>query len=112
VERTWKPTVAGILQIITGCLNLIGVLLTCVIILIDKPDLSSTSMWPTILLVLIILVVGIWGIVAIIGGIHALKRKRWGLALAGSIVSFLNPWTWELGIAAIVFTVLSKKEFE
>jgi hypothetical protein len=31
------------------------------------------------------------GIIAIIGGIHALERKRWGLALAGSIFALFGP---------------------
>lgn len=112
MDKTWKPIAAGILQIVTGGLNLIGVLLTCGISLAGKPHISSTSMWPPILQVLIILIVSIWGIVAIIGGLYALKRKRWGLALAGSIVSFLNPWTWELGIVAIILIAISKNEFE
>jgi uncharacterized membrane protein HdeD (DUF308 family) len=112
LKETWKPIAAGILQIITGGLNLIGVLLTCGIFLTGKPDISSTSMWSPILLVLIPLIVCIWGILAIIGGVYALHRKRWGLALTGSIVSFLNPWTWELGIAAIILTAISKNEFE
>jgi hypothetical protein len=112
MDKTWKPIAAGILQIIAGGLNLIGVLLTGIIILLGKPGLSSISMWPNILLVPIILIVSIWGILAIIGGIYALHRKRWGLALVGSIVSFLNPWTWELGVPAIILITISKNEFE
>jgi hypothetical protein len=50
------------------------------------------------------------GILAIVGGIYALRRKIWGLALAGSIAAFFPSWI--LGIAAIVFTALSKNEFE
>jgi hypothetical protein len=50
------------------------------------------------------------GILAIVGGIYALQRKIWGLALAGSIAAFFPSWI--LGIAAIVLTALSKNEFE
>jgi len=32
----------------------------------------------------------IWGIVPIVGGIYALRRRRWGLALAGSICSLIG----------------------
>jgi len=46
-----------------------------------------------------------------VGGIYALQRKIWGLALAGSIAAFFSP-SWVLGVAAIVFTALSKNEFE
>ena len=49
---------------------------------------------------------------AIVGGIYALRRKKWGLALTGSIAALIVPWFWFLGIAAIVFTALSKSEFE
>jgi len=110
MAKTWKPIAAGILQILTGALDLLGALLACVFTLMSNVP-PSTSRWPTIWLVLIILVI-IWGILAIVGGIYALRRKRWRLALVGSIFSFLNPWTWELGVAAIVFTALSKNEFE
>jgi len=49
------------------------------------------------------------GIISLLGGIYALKRNLWGLALAGSIFAFfyLPP----LGMPAIVLTALSKKEF-
>jgi uncharacterized membrane protein HdeD (DUF308 family) len=50
------------------------------------------------------------GILAIVGGIYALKRKKWKLALAGSIAAFFGSSP--LGVAAIIFTALSKNEFE
>jgi hypothetical protein len=40
------------------------------------------------------------GIVPIVGGIYALRRKRWGLALAGSIFTLLNCVI--LGICGII----------
>ena len=46
-------------------------------------------------------------IVAVAGGLCALKRRAWGLALAGSICSV---FCW-LGIPAIIFIALSKQEF-
>jgi hypothetical protein len=54
----------------------------------------------------------ILAILAIVGGVYALRRKVWGLALAGSIASLFAPYFLLLAIAAIVFTALSKKEFE
>jgi len=50
------------------------------------------------------------GIITIIGGIYALLRKIWGLALAGSICALVGPW-FVLGILAIIFVSLSKREF-
>jgi len=52
----------------------------------------------------------IFGAFAIIGGIHALQRKKWWLALVGSVATFF-PFS-VLGMAAIVLTAMSKKEFE
>lgn len=56
--------------------------------------------------------------VAIVGGSFALKRKRWRLALAGSICTIFSV-IWipillnvPLGIAAIVLVVRGKRQFE
>jgi ABC-type dipeptide/oligopeptide/nickel transport system permease component len=49
-------------------------------------------------------------ILAIIGGIYTLRRKNWGMALAGSIAAFFCSCP--LGIAAIILIVLSKNESE
>ena len=53
---------------------------------------------------------GIAIIIAIVGGIYALRRRIWGLALAGSIcalVGFGIP-----GILAIIFVTKGKREFK
>jgi hypothetical protein len=58
------------------------------------------------------------GLIAIVGGIFAIRRKFWGLALAGAICAIVPPhpwgyltWTPVLGILAVVFVALSKNEF-
>lgn len=50
------------------------------------------------------------GIVAIIGGVAALKRGRFGLSLAGAVCAL--PSLLLLGILAIVFVAVSKREFQ
>jgi len=45
----------------------------------------------------------------VIGGYHALKRKRWRWALTGAICSLLFPFT---GIPAVILLIKSKGEFE
>jgi hypothetical protein len=50
------------------------------------------------------------GVVSILGGISALQRRRWGLALAGGICA-LVPMQTLLGVLAIVFLAISKEEF-
>ena len=47
------------------------------------------------------------GIMAVIGGISAIRRKRFGLSLAGAICALPSI----LGILAVIFVVLGKREF-
>ncbi|MFC2071363.1 hypothetical protein ACFLUU_01410 [Chloroflexota bacterium] len=48
-------------------------------------------------------------ILGIVGGVYALKRKRWGLALAGAIAGTFTFFP--CGIPAIIFVTLAKQEF-
>jgi hypothetical protein len=50
------------------------------------------------------------GILALIGGIFAVRRKVWGLALAGAIASVMTFFP--VGIVSIIFTSMAKPEFE
>jgi hypothetical protein len=52
----------------------------------------------------------ILGIVAIAGGVAALRRSSFGLSLAGAICALLPSGV--LGILAIIFVSVSKQEFE
>jgi hypothetical protein len=51
----------------------------------------------------------ICGVTAIIGGICAVQRKHYGMALAGSIAALFPGWIF--GIGAIVFTAIGRGEF-
>jgi len=54
----------------------------------------------------------ILGVIALIGGIFARRRRVWGFALAGALVSLpLVPVGTVLGILSIVFLSEGKKEF-
>jgi hypothetical protein len=109
MTRTWKPTTAGILAIIAG---IIGVILGLVLAVVG-------GILGTIVGVVVPFIGGavgglfaiplILGIVAIIGGVYALKRRSWGFALAGSICAFFCVWF--LAIPAIIFVILGKGEF-
>ncbi len=59
------------------------------------PELQGTAAIPVMIL----------SILAIVGGICALKRKAWRVALTGSICAALV--TWFLGIPAIILIVMS-----
>ena len=50
------------------------------------------------------------GIMALIGGIFALRRKAWGFALAGAILALFPVIP--LGVLAIIFVSMGKREFQ
>jgi len=52
------------------------------------------------------------GIIAIVGGVSALRRKSFGLSLAGAICCALPSPSSILGILAVIFVALGKREFE
>ena len=55
------------------------------------------------------LILALIGVLAIVGGAFALKRKNWGLALAGAIAGTVVFFP--CGIPAIIFASLGKDEF-
>ena len=113
MEKTWKPTVAGIIDIISGA---IGIMSGLVLGLIGSlweyfvvAGFKGILMGPMIFWIVGSIFI-IFGILAVVGGVYTLRRNAWGLALAGSIFAFLSCRV--LGLATIVLTALSKNEFE
>jgi len=123
MEKTWKPVVAGILNIVAGALNIFG-FFGVIIAMFFIPVSMNIGPGPapefgrwlipgvieSILLIAAIFLLVV-GILPLIGGIYALHRKKWGLALAGSIIAILGTTTL-FGIAATIFLALAKDEFE
>jgi hypothetical protein len=108
-KETWMPTTAGILDIIAGSCGIIAALGSVFVggIIRFVPQ-APTFLGP--IFAALSVPFALIGILAIVGGIYAMRRKIWGLALAGSIAA-LFPY-WFLGLTAIVLTALSKKEFK
>jgi hypothetical protein len=114
---TWKPMLAGILNITVGTVDLLSTLgLAIVIAVVGTPELfPAQDIYPmtvsalNAMLTALAVYLGIAGLIAITGGIFALQRKTWGLALAGSIAAALTGSV--LGMASIVFLAISKDEF-
>jgi len=107
MEKTWKPTTAGILSIVAGVLNLIvGIALAATDVMLLGPIIGLPVLGP-LAAVLIVL-----GIVSLVGGIFAIQRRIWGMALAGAICALFPPPVIILGILAIVFVALGKGEFK
>jgi hypothetical protein len=105
MERTWKPTSAGILAIIAGAFHVIlGIVIVAIGGFTFLFGLTAVFAAPFLIL----------GIIAIVGGVYALRREVWGLALAGAICAFIPiiaPWN-ILGLLAIIFVSLGKREFK
>lgn len=117
MEKTWKPTTAGILSIIAGSLGAISGIVIAVVGGAIAAGLKFIPAIPEIFSTVAIPVIGgigipriILGIVAILGGVYALERRKWGLAFAGSICSLFCVFF--LGIPAIIFVAMAKDEFE
>jgi hypothetical protein len=125
INKTWKPTTGGILSIIAGVPAATGGIILALLatgvaslgaIFWMIPGMENVPVLPGILgglgifLGLIAILPIAVGAVAIVGGVYALKRRRWGLALAGTICSLLTVAV--LGIPALIFVVLGKDEFE
>jgi hypothetical protein len=110
--RTWKPIAGGILSIVAGVIHLFGWLGVGIFLSRansffgnDVSDSPGAIIWVFVLPLMIL------AIVAIVGGIYALLRRVWGLALAGSICAIFSPLTWFLGVIATIFVSISRDEF-
>ncbi len=119
--KTWKPMVAGILNIVDGAISVlvaVGLLIVSIVFSLNanRPGFTDYDLDPftassaAAFFLVIAIVVAILAVLEIIGGMFALRRKKWGLALAGSIAAAIPGSV--LGILAIIFVALSKHEFD
>jgi hypothetical protein len=128
MEKTWKPTTAGILSIISGIAGIGSGSLALAFGALGKGDWLGMSRWgmrgggfgdfptwgefdfgPEFMMGAGIALIVV-GVIALIGGIYAIKRTNWGRALTGSILSVagIPP----LGVLSIIFNSLSRREFK
>jgi len=122
MSRTWKPTTAGIINIVCGVFFLIGGI--TIFSAWGTPMATSfagyamysmglegkpSSSFVTTFIVTLGTAAIFLGTVSILGGIYSIKRRLWGIALAGSISTFLSSIV--LGIPTIALTAISKREF-
>ena len=108
MNKTWKSLTAGVLSIAGGG---IAVILGCGLLISLRVAgfLTIVPRWLEAALTIPSYPLIILGLFAILGGIFALVRKAWGLALAGSIAALVvSP---VLGLAAIIFIIIARKEF-
>src|SRR4030042_3351625 len=109
VKKIWMPTVGGIFDIAIGSLILSVLFLFVIGSIIIRLAESGIFDFNLSLLFMVMPAITI-GTLAIVGGVFAIQRRKWGWALAGSIAAALVPIL--LGIVAIILLVLSKNEFK
>lgn len=119
MKRTWKTKTAGILVIVAGAIGVTEWVAVALLGIFEWGWLAMGGLLgPGGIVEAVAAIVITIGIVAIVSGIFALKRKRWRLALAGSICAIFSLsiipvlLNVPLAIAAIVLVVLGKREFE
>jgi hypothetical protein len=104
-NRTWMPATAGVLAIVAGVLCfftglLVGTVLSAIGSIVGFPRAGALAI-PLL----------VFGIVAVVGGVFAIMRKAWPMALTGAICALMWPYTL-LGILSIVFVSIAKSEFK
>jgi membrane-bound ClpP family serine protease len=110
-------TAGGILSIVGGAFEaisgaiMVGLMISGVIRRALLPHLLpgdvigfGLSWWSIVGMAVLVL-----GVIAIVGGISAIRRRRFDLSLAGAICALPSGL---LGILAVIFVSLSKGEFE
>jgi hypothetical protein len=108
----WMPLTAGILDLVAG----VPALLIGIVVSIAGTGVLGWLRWLSdvagvgVIMGAIGVLLIIFAIIAIVGGVFALMKRTWGLALAGSIFALFCAWIF--GIPAIVFTVMGKGEFQ
>jgi hypothetical protein len=123
-ERSGLLTAGGVLSIISGALQVIGGGIGSALVIAAfigsnlrpfqgmpfLPGEWSEHVWFVGPVWVVIVVLGlVLGIVALAGGVSALRRKSFGLSLAGAICALPSAI---LGILAIIFVAVSREEFE
>jgi len=110
------PIIAGVINIISGVLALIGFCIFFFISIVTSISVFELNGcdpgvdFASGILFLISSFLLIIGILSVFGGICALQRRKWGWALASSISAFIIEFP--LGIVSIILVTLSRDEFE
>jgi len=126
ISLSSKPVIAGIFLIIAG---LLGIFIWSMVLAFDPSELDPLMLQnilpadsPISLeqLQSILLTCGIIGcilsVITLAGGIVAVKRKTWGLAIAGGILGLFTIGPFFLGsimsLIGLILAIVSRKEFQ
>lgn len=116
MDRSWMPTAAGVLNIVSGVFALLGALALVFIgtVTLVVPEmtpeagddlplaLASGLIWGLAALSLIA------ALLAVVGGIVALRRTGWAWPLTGAITALFCAMP--LGIFALIFVILAEQD--
>lgn len=119
IRQTWKPVTAGILDIVSGAIGMVGGVYLVILSQLFSAIREILRLDPLVIqriediisqMVAVPFIVVLIGIISIIGGVYALQRRIWGLAIAGAISScIVFPI---FGLPSIIVTALAKDEFK
>ena len=116
-----KSKIAGILSIISGVFGFLGLAwmlfsMYMVGTVFNQPSIyGATTLPPEFLTIMVIfysvfgLFLALLGVLGIVGGVFAIKKKRWAIALAGAIAAAITFFP--CGIAATILVSLAQPEF-
>ena len=109
--KTKKPIIGGILTILSGLLGTVGIISYSIGFGDPGSGIGKGDMPPFVPSIIFGMSIPaiVIAILAVIGGVFALMRKRWRWSLAGSIAAALSLII--LGVPAVVMIALSKDEF-
>ncbi len=109
MNKTSLPTIAGVMNIIIGSINMLGVIGVGIAIAVVWSARYWVDWTALTVLWIVFAVLLVFSLPSIIAGIYAVQRKYWVIALLGSIASFL---TWFIiGLIPLILIALSKDEF-
>lgn len=111
-----KPQLGGIFSIVSGSISALTglgiVLMTIFMAVVLRSEVGSDTA-PFIFMWIIYSAMALFyialGALAIVGGIFAIRKIRWGWALAGAIAASLGFIY--LGIVAVIMVAMSQGEF-
>lgn len=107
MSKTIKPTIAGWLDIAAGIIWLFVLVFSVLIVVGLAVGFSTTTGFHWFRIWLLFIGLALPAILAILGGAFSIARRRWGLALIGSVCALPLG----LGIIALVLLLQSRKAF-
>ena len=117
-SKSVLPTAGGILLLIAGIIALIfwGIIAAA----LDIVGFGLSQVPGAEMIAGLLIICGVIGIIlsliTLLGGIMALQRKKWGFALAGSIIGLLTLGPMFicsiLSLIALILIAISKQEFQ